>query len=110
MARKLVEVMLTAQGKAISTGRAGPSCHCIVPVARNSLVLLLLVSLPPTMNTPMSLSVAAALLYLTTVRFPILFLSQRWLIGSSTRQEAVKPSEPPQVATRAEGSDVTNVV
>merc|ERR1719209_291379 len=74
MERKLVGVMLTAQRKCISTGRAGPSCHCIDPAARNSLVLELLVSVPPRINTPMSLSVAAALLYLTTVRFPILLL------------------------------------
>jgi len=55
----------------------------------------------------MSLSVAAAPSTLGIVRFPILLSSQRWLIGSSTRQEAVSPL---QVATRGEGSDVKNVM
>merc|ERR1719222_1159949 len=60
MARKLVGVMVTAQGLYISTGRAGPSCHCICPAARKSLVLfilLLLYAFPPMMKTPTELRV-----------------------------------------------------
>merc|ERR1712130_215555 len=50
MIRKLLEVIPTEHGAyKILTGRAGPSCHCICPAARNSLVLPLLGELPPRM-------------------------------------------------------------
>merc|ERR1719264_451981 len=113
MAKKLVGVMVTTQGRSISTGRAGPSCHCICPAAKNSLVLSLLSSLPPIMKTPTKLRVATAAVFLGIVRSPILLSSQRWLLWSRTRQEAVSPSpstSPPQVAMTGLGSDVKNVV
>merc|ERR1719264_25911 len=65
------------------------------------------------MKTPTKLRVATALSLLGIVRFPILLSSQRWLLSSRTRQEAVvspPPPLPPQVAMTGLGSDVKNVV
>merc|ERR1719264_1490817 len=65
------------------------------------------------MKTPTKLRVATALRFLGIVRSPILLSSQRWLLWSRTRQEAVRspPSTlPPQVAMTGLGSDVKNVV
>merc|ERR1719507_2756841 len=76
MARKVVGVMVTTQGSHISTGRAGPSCHCICPAARKSLVLSLLVATPPMMKTPTESRVATAARLLGIVRSPILLSSQ----------------------------------
>ena len=104
--------MLTAQGYLIATGRASPSCHCICPAGKNSLVLALLPDSPPIMKTPTKLRVATALFLLGIVRSPILLSSQRWLLWSRTRQEAVSypPTYPPHVAMTGLGSDVKNVV
>ena len=82
------------------------------------MVLALLSATPPMMKTPTELRVATAALLLGIVRFPILLSSQRWLILSRTRQEAVLvlalplPGRtiPPQVAMTGSGSDVKNVV
>merc|ERR550532_3191461 len=113
MARKVVGVMVTTQGWYILTGRAGPSCHCICPAARKSLVLFLWSPYPPMMKMPTKLRVATAAFLLGIVRFPILLSSHRWLLSSRTRQEAVSsppPPVPPQVARTGLGSDVKNVV
>ena len=102
---------MTAQGEyLISTGRVGPSCHCMLPAAKKSLVLSLLGLSPPMMKTPTELRVATALFLLGIVRFPNLLSSQRWLLWSRTRQEAVEDpptTYPPHVATT--GPDVKNV-
>ena len=114
MVMKLVGVMVMAHGPLrILTGRAGPSCHCICPAARKSLVLTLLAPVPPIMKTPTEVRVATAERFLGIVRSPILLSSQRWLLWSRTRQEAVvssSPTLPPQVAMTGLGSDVRNVV
>ena len=104
--------MVTTQGpNSISIGRCGPCCHCICPAARNSLVLGLLVALPPIMKTPTELRLVTALRFLGIVKFPILLSAQRWLLLSRTIQEVVgTPStSPPQVAITGLGSDVKNV-
>ena len=104
---------MTAQGEyLISTGRVGPSCHCILPAAKKSLVLRLLGLSPPMMKTPTELRVATALFLLGIVRFPNLLSSQRWLLWSRTRQEAetLYAASPPQVAMTGLGPDVKNVV
>ena len=108
MVMKLVGVMGTAQKKSMFIGRAGPCVHWRLPVAKKSLEYG---THPPRKNTPISLRTATAPVYLCVVRFPILLSSQRWLIGSSTRQEVVRlpRMNPPQVATRGVGSDVMNV-
>ena len=112
MVMKLVGVMGTAQKKSMSIGRAGPCVHLRLPVAKKSLDVGFD---PPRKNTPMCLRTATAPSDLCLVRFPILLSSQRWLIGSSTRQVVVRlpgPGplmNPPQVATRGVRSDVMNV-
>ena len=112
MARKQVGEMVTAQGWYILTGGAGPSCHCILPAARKSLVLVSLSLYPPMMKTPTELRVATAAPPLSIVRSSIKLSSQRWLLWSRTRQEAVSypPTLPPQVAMTGLGSEVKNVV
>ena len=118
MAKKEVVEMATKQGwpswevMAISMGSDGPLCHVIVPAGKNSLLLAVSRSLPPRMNTPTLSIVTAAMSDLAVVIFPILSSSQRWLIRSSTKQEArgsvldLPSSIPPQVATRGEGFEV----
>ena len=107
--------MATKQGEFISMGSGGPLCHVIVPAAKNSLLLAVSRSLPPRMNTPTLSIVTAAMSDLAVVIFPILSSSQRWLIRSSTKQEAMgsvldlPSSIPPQVATRGEGLEVKKV-
>ena len=106
--------MVTAQRPSglKSSGRDVPSCHCMLPAARNSLVFTLPYDLPPMMKTPTDLRVATAALYLGLVRSPILLSSQRWELWSRTRQEAVvviPATSPPQVAMTGLGSDVKNV-
>jgi len=90
------------------SGRAGPSRHCICPAGKKSLVLSLLYASPPMMKMPTELRVATALYPLGIVRSPILLSSQRWLLWSRTRQEAVinPPTIPPQVAMTGLGFDV----
>ena len=112
MARKQVGEMVTAQGWYILTGGAGPSCHCILPAARKSLVLVSLSLYPPMMKTPTELRVAAALNSLGIVMSPIVLSSHRCLLLSKTRQEAVVGPvvAPPQMAMAGLGSDVKNVV
>ena len=66
------------------------------------------------MKTPTELRVATALSFLGLVRFPILLSSQRFLLLSRTRQDAVVRgdpvlSSPPQVAMTGLSSDVKNV-
>ena len=107
--------MATKQGEFISMGSGGPLCHVIVPAGKNSLLLAVSRSLPPRMNVPMLSIVTAAMSDLAVVIFPILPSSQRWLIRSSTKQEAVgsvldlPSSIPPQVATRGDGPEVKKV-
>ena len=82
----------------------------MLPVGRKSLVLSLSTALPPMMKTPTELRLAAALVYLGLVRFPILLSSQDWLLLSRTRQEAVTAlTLPPQMAITGLGTDVKNV-
>ena len=113
---------LYAQGFAISTGRAGPACHCMLPVSRNSLVLwssaigplpLVFFEVPPIMKTPTWLRVTATPFSLAIVRLPIMARFQTRLTWSNTRQVALVPtpcSTPPQMAMEGLGPEVKKVV
>merc|ERR1712130_986924 len=64
------------------------------------------------MKTPTELRVATAAYLLSIVRSPILLSSQRWLLWSRTRQEAVVTplsASPPQVAMTGLDPAVKNV-
>ena len=103
--------IVTAQGLRISTGRAGPFCHCRLPAARKSLFLTCEEKYPPIKKTPIKFILAIAPSHLFFVRLLILDSSQRWLLWSRTRQEevAVDIMAPPQVAITGSGSEVMKV-
>ena len=102
--------MLTAHGRFISTGIAGPPAHSVDRAARKSDVLLILLGYPPMRYVPTFSIVTDAAELLGCGSSPIRVSSHSWFSTSNTTHDAVRlPVSPPHVTIFELGPVVAKV-